>query len=116
VADKRTSTPAHILNMNARRGRSCQGTENTYLDAPENKLADASNGVIRKLEMVCAGVAAALCFTRLSRLSSCLCNVRFNSACLTWPARGSDMVEQCRWMRVGRSHPPASIVFTGADA
>jgi hypothetical protein len=41
--------------MNARRKCSCQGTENTYLDAPENKLADASNGVIRKLEMACAG-------------------------------------------------------------
>jgi hypothetical protein len=53
--------------MNARRGRSCQGTENTYLDAPENKLADASNGVIRKLEMACAGVAAALCFMLVSR-------------------------------------------------
>jgi hypothetical protein len=78
--------------MNARRGRSCQGTENTYFDASENKLADASNGVILKLGTACAGVAAALCFTHVSRLSSFLGNVRSNSACLTWP--GSDMVEQ----------------------
>jgi hypothetical protein len=28
---------------------------------------------------------------------------------VTWLSSG-------RWMRVGRSHPPASIMFTGADA
>ena len=104
--------------MNARRGRSCQGTENTYLDAPENKLADASNGVIRKLEMACAGVASALCFTRVPRLSSCLCNVRFNSACLTWP---SDMVEpwplDASWqvrIRLRRSCSPGQMHEVGA--
>jgi hypothetical protein len=58
--------------MNARRGRSCQGTENTYLDAPENKLADASNGVIRKLEMACAG--SAVRFTPIPSIVHCCFN------------------------------------------
>ena len=66
--------------MNARRGRSCQGTENTYLLVPEHKLADASYRVIRKLEMACAGVASPLCFTRVPRLSSLVCAIRASIA------------------------------------
>ena len=78
--------------MNARLGRSCQGTENTYRHAPENKLL-MRRITDPKLAMACASVGQR-CASHGSSTYPRVCAICSSIALSDVAARGSDMVEQ----------------------